>query len=248
MVASRTKRRITYTFLSLVLILLGGLLVGLSGESVPDRLALPSGATGRIYWPEGYDVSFGDRGLVIALHGLRQTPEDALMVWQPVAERLNLIVLVPSGNAYEQGYTREPVDDRARIRELRDQMVNRYGVDPSRVYVAGFSRGGNYAIELGLKYPEVFPRVMCLYGLYNSVTTPIFEEGLSKDLYRQSHFYLITGHGDMTEASLRGFHRRLQENGIATKLHVFPNLFHVYPPNFPEFFRGVLRTWREVGR
>ena len=248
MVASRTKRRITYTFISLVLILLGGLLVGLSGESVPDRLALPSGATGRIYWPEGYDVSFGDRGLVIALHGLRQTPEDALMVWQPVAERLNLIVLVPSGNAYEQGYTREPVDDRARIRELRDQMVNRYGVDPSRVYVAGFSRGGNYAIELGLKYPEVFPRVMCLYGFYNNLNTPLFEKGLSENLYRQSHFYLITGHGDMTEASLRGFHRRLQENGIATKLHVFPNLFHVYPPNFPEFFRGVLRTWREVGR
>jgi hypothetical protein len=248
MVSCHTRRRITYTVLSFFTILFVGLLVGVNGESVPDRLDLPSGATGHLYWPEGYEVSFGERGLVIALHGLRQTPAEALAVWTPVAERLNLVVLVPSGNVYEQGYTREPVDDRVRIRELRDHMVARYGVDPARVYVAGFSRGGNYAIELGIQYPDIFPRVMCLYGFYNSVNTPILTEGLSENLYRRSHFYLITGHGDMTEKSLTAFHSTLKENGIATKLHVFPNLFHAYPPNFPEFFRDVLRTWRESSR
>jgi len=235
------------TYAVLVLLLLGGLFVGVNGESFPDRIALPSGASGRVYWPKDYDVSDGARVLVIALHGLKQTPEQTLEIWKPVSESLNLIVLTPSGSVYEQGYTREPVDDRVRIRELRDHMVAAYGVDPSQVYVAGFSRGGNYAIELGLKYPDIFPRVMCLYGFYNTINTPVLEAGISENLYNRSHFYLITGHGDMTEASLRGLYGKLQVAGISSKLKVFPNLFHAYPENFAGFFRGVLSTWKDAG-
>jgi len=244
MVSCSARRRITYTVLTLLL--LGGLFVGVSGQSLPDRIDLPSGATGRVYWPQDYDVADGDRVLVIALHGLKQTPEQALEAWKPVSEALNLIVLTPSGNVYEQGYTREPIDDRVRIRELRDHMVASYGVDPSQIYVAGFSRGGNYAIELGLKYPDIFPRVMCMYGFYNTVNTPLLEAGVSENLYDKSHFYLVTGHGDMTEASLTSFHMKLKTAGVSSKLHVFPNLFHAYPADFPGFFRGVLRVWKDV--
>jgi predicted esterase len=221
--------------------------VAVSGQQpLPNRLDLPSGANGRLYWPKAYDVEEGKRALVIALHGLKQTPEDAMSAWRPVAESLNIIVLTPSGNAFEHGYTREPIDDRVRIRELRDHMVKTYGVDPSQVYVAGFSRGGNYAIELGLKYPDIFPRVMCLYGFYNTANATLLETGMSEKLYEKSHFYLVTGHGDMTENSLRGFHLKLKDLGVSSKLHVFPNLFHAYPENFPAFFKDVLRLWKDI--
>lgn len=216
-----------------------------TGSERPNELRLSSGASGKLYWPKGSQDHDGERGLIIALHGLKQTPDQALQAWAPVAEALDLVVLSPSGNVYEHGYTREPIDDRERIRELRDQMVAKYGIDPDRIYLAGFSRGGNYAIELGLKYPEIFPRVMCLFGFYNSLNDPLLQSGLAENRYSRSHFYLVTGYGDMTESSLTEFYRRLGQNGIATKLYVFPDLFHAYPKDFPAFFKKVLLTWQK---
>ncbi len=245
MVSYQVRRRITYVCLTFCLFV--GLFVVVSGQSLPETIQLPSGATGYLQWPENYDVPKGDRGLVIALHGLRQTPLQTLAAWAPVSASLNLVILTPSGSVYAEGYTREPIDDRVRIRELRDHMVEKYGIDPSKVYLAGFSRGGNYAIELGLISPDVFPYVLCLYGFYNDANDPILKSGVSENLYDKSQFYLVTGHGDMTEASLRGVHRKLKDQGVFGKLHVFPNLFHAYPDNFPGFFKSVLKSWEDRG-
>lgn len=243
MVSYRRKRQITVCFL---LVCCVGLWAAVCGEVRPHRLDLESGASARLYWPQNYQLPSGERAAVIALHGMKQTPEETLLAWKTVAESLQILVVSPSGNTYEQGYTREPVDDRARIREIRNHLVSTYGIAEDKIYLAGFSRGGNYAIEMGLYYPKEFSRVICFYGFDNDANQPRLALGLSEGHYANSHFYLVTGYKDLTEPSLTKLYQTLSSGNIPSKLQVFPDLFHAYPRNFPVFFQKVLSEWKDV--
>lgn len=120
-----------------------------------------------LYLPEQKEHA----AIVVLLHGHGSNNDELLgltgapapfKVWLEIAERENLILLVPKGlsgadddlgwNDCRSDATGNPAsDDVAFIRQLISETVNRYGADARRVYVNGISNGGHMSIRLGLE-------------------------------------------------------------------------------------------------
>jgi poly(hydroxyalkanoate) depolymerase family esterase len=115
--------------------------------------------------------------LVVMLHGCSQTPDDFA-----VATRMNAFA---ESGVFAVAY---PAQSRAHnvakcwnwfrptdqsrgagepeiIASLTRDLVQRYGLDPGRVYVAGLSAGGAMAAILGHAYPDIYAAV----GVHSSV-------------------------------------------------------------------------------
>ena len=113
--------------------------------------------------------------LVVMLHGCRQTAESFAAGTRicRLAERAGFAVLLP-----EQAKTahphrcwhwhRDPAHSEApAVASLVATIVERHGIDPERVYLAGISAGAGLAAVLGIHYPTLFAAV----GLHSG---PVF--------------------------------------------------------------------------
>ncbi|RAP33591.1 hypothetical protein DID77_02895 [Candidatus Marinamargulisbacteria bacterium SCGC AG-439-L15] len=159
-------------------VFLGLVYLGIFFNSIPVdalTLKLKNGFSGKVYIPEQFDFSKPST-LIIALHGIRQSAESAYEKWQPVAKAYQMILLCPQGSDYIQAYRRSPVDDRQNIRQLRNKLMSLYPIKENDVWMVGFSRGGNLAVEMGVLYPKEFSKVICLFGFYNSFFNTTFKK------------------------------------------------------------------------
>lgn len=110
-----------------------------------------------VHLPTGYNGS-SPVPLVLSLHGRHGQGKDQakLSGFDDVADRNGFIVVYPdgvgkswnalhgTGKAEEQG-----VDDVEYIDTLIDDLMERYAIDPRRIYAAGMSNGGAFAHRLG---------------------------------------------------------------------------------------------------
>lgn len=119
----------------------------------------------------------------------------------------------------------------------------RLGIDPERVYVAGFSGGGRMASELALLYPDVFRGGIFLLGAGTfrpvpsterpgHVFLPAFPPPPPERLDRaRAHPYvLIGGEHDPNRRELQDLFFALREDGFARlEILVVPGLGHELP-------------------
>ncbi|WP_254453456.1 PHB depolymerase family esterase [Siccirubricoccus sp. G192] len=108
------------------------------------------------------------RPLVVVLHGCGQDAAGfaADAGWLALAQRLGVALLLPEqGNANNRGRCfnwYRPADVRRgggeamSIRQMLRAAIGRYGSDPRRVFIAGFSAGGGMAAAMLAAYPAVF--------------------------------------------------------------------------------------------
>jgi polyhydroxybutyrate depolymerase len=96
-----------------------------------------------------------------------------LLGFNRLGERDDFMVLYPdaAGPFWNDGRIdqnspsfRNGVDDVDFIERLVNHVVEEYGGDPERVYVAGFSNGGMMALRAGLDLPEMFAAVASVSG------------------------------------------------------------------------------------
>ncbi|MGH6890478.1 MAG: PHB depolymerase family esterase [Rhizomicrobium sp.] len=136
--------------------------------------------------PQGY-------GLVVFV-----MPWDAARLpdgWAPVLDERGLIFV----SAARSGNDQSAVGRREPLAVLSEQnVVQRYRIDPQRIYVAGFSGGSRVALRLALAYPDLFRG-----AVLNASSDPIGTAAVQlppKDLFRQfqerSHFVYVTGDRD----------------------------------------------------
>jgi predicted peptidase len=169
--------------------------------------------------------------VIIALHGMEQTARHAFNAWKGVADRMQMILLCPKGSDFQKGFSRKPTDDRKAFVRFLHYLDKKYKIDTSQSYLAGFSRGGNFAIETGVIYPNKFPNIICMFGFYNDFLTKILQDNRNRARFKRSRFYFITGKDDQTKESLKKGSKILNQYGIKTKVKTFPNLNHSYPSN-----------------
>jgi poly(hydroxyalkanoate) depolymerase family esterase len=117
------------------------------------------------------------RGLVLMLHGCKQTPEDFAVGsgMNRLAEAHRLIVVYPGQsrrdnpkacwNWFRPGDQARGAGEPAILAGLAQALAAEYAVPRGRVFVAGLSAGGAMAAVLANAYPEVFAAVGVHSGL-----------------------------------------------------------------------------------
>ena len=120
----------------------------------------------KLYVPSGYHGQA--LPLVVMLHGCTQSPDDfaAATRMNEFAETHSFLVAYPAqtfkanlGKCWNWFKASEQQRDRgepAIIAGLTHQIIETYGVDTRRVYVAGISAGGAMAMVLGMTYPDLY--------------------------------------------------------------------------------------------
>src|SRR5262249_41242701 len=113
----------------------------------------------------------GHYPLVVALHGGFGTPAEFERTsgLDAIADREGFAVLYPGGENHHWNDGRDnqymrPVDDVGVVRDLIEQMITKYPIDPDRVYVTGHSNGGDMAYRLGCELSDKLAAIAPVAG------------------------------------------------------------------------------------
>ena len=124
----------------------------------------------RLYVPSGYDPS-RPLPLVVMLHGCTQDPDDFAggTRFNEHAERAGVIVAYPEQTAqhnpqkcwtwFDPGHQSATAGEPAIIHAITREVMERYAVDSSRVYIAGVSAGGAMAVNTAAAHPNAYAAV-----------------------------------------------------------------------------------------
>ncbi len=130
-----------------------------------------------LYVPDSYDPTQATP-LVIALHGRTQTPTSMANMtdWNTLAEQEKFVVVYPEGidlqwNYYAgfPNYPADPHNDTEFLSALIADLSLDLNIDPTRVYLTGFSNGGFMVNRLACEAPDQ-------YAAFASVAGSAFEE------------------------------------------------------------------------
>jgi poly(hydroxyalkanoate) depolymerase family esterase len=133
-----------------------------------------------VYVPTSYTRS-QPMPLLVMTHGCQTTAEEQMRstLYNKVAEREGFIVLYPDVNPNEQGQPgplrncwqfplatnwHRGTGDPAAIAGMTRAVMDRWSVDPERVYMAGMSAGSFMTSIMAAAYPDLFAAVAIMAG------------------------------------------------------------------------------------
>ncbi len=153
----------------------------LAGQfEVPPEIGTSDEMRYLLWFPAGFEPG-DDVALVVFLHGSGDDDYDsrwltshglpAVVLFDGLPTHKPFVLLAPQaapGTSWEMDIQPEIV------MALIDDVITRYGLDPSRVSLTGLSMGGYGAWHLGTRYPDRFAAVASVSGSgYGSLELPV---------------------------------------------------------------------------
>ena len=121
--------------------------------------------------------------------------------WSSVLDARGIVFVTAAQSGNEQGV----VNRRAPLALLAEEnVVRRYPIDPSRIYVGGFSGGSRVAMRLALAYPDIFTGAFLNAGAdpIGDAAAPLPPDDLFARFQQSSRLYYATGALDLSSLGM----------------------------------------------
>jgi dienelactone hydrolase len=113
--------------------------------------------------PPGYDPK-KPTPLIIGIHFTGGTGPQARNLLRAATRKLGCLLACPTGLTGRKRGWMFTEKERDLHRETVRAMRRRFHVDPSRIVLVGWSRGGHASWDLGVRHPDVFAGIMPVVG------------------------------------------------------------------------------------
>ncbi|MFH1854570.1 MAG: prolyl oligopeptidase family serine peptidase [Candidatus Omnitrophota bacterium] len=140
-------------------------------------------------------LSGGGSSVLVCLAGWGVKVEDDINVWKFPAEKNNFLLILPQLNHPNIRTSKDHLQVESFIFSIVDKVLEQYPVDEGRIFIAGTSAGGMMAIDLALKYPDIFSGIGVICGARLTRSNG-FELGRFLKNAKEQKFYIIHGEND----------------------------------------------------
>ena len=122
---------------------------------------------------------------LVLLGGSGKEPKEVVRPWLEWAKQNHFLILVPSVIPREGSV---PTDVDRWLFEIKEEVGQRYRINPSQILLTGVEEGAHYAAYLGLNYPKEFSRAVLVRrawaGPFEKLMRPV------SDARKQIPFYV----------------------------------------------------------
>jgi hypothetical protein len=121
--------------------------------------------------------------------------------WASVLDARGIVFVTAAQSGNEQGV----VNRRVPLALLAEEnAVRRYRIDPSRIYIGGFSGGSRVAMRLALAYPDIFTGAFLNAGAdpIGDAAASLPPDGLFARFQENSRLYYATGAQDLSSLGM----------------------------------------------
>jgi enterochelin esterase-like enzyme len=216
----------------------------------------------RVYLPPCFAPALGPYPMIVALHGkpfsethwddlgLDETAEAGIVRgdWPP-----SLIVMPRVPEPLFSNTDGGPGSYEQELLEgLLPAIEVRYPIDNARMALAGISRGGVWALEIGLRHPEIFGSVAALSPALSLNRARLEYDPLRLDTWPgplPTRVFLAAGESDWARASTESLARLLQNAGVPPDLLLVPGGHEsmVWEDSMRPMLESITAEWGEGG-
>lgn len=192
--------------------------------------------------PEGYHKG-KSYPLFVALHGWGGNNDWFRMYW--TSERLSkefiLVYMQSSQVVKTNGYCWDDIAKaRQEIRGMYDTVLKQYAVDQDKIYIGGFSQGGKTSLDIAFEQTLPIKGFVLLCpggGIPEALTNPAAIKQAQQTKLRA---VIITGDKDSSLKEQKEVIAILKQSGIPYRFTINPNMYHFFPPDFPNQLDNAL--------
>lgn len=208
-------------------------------KTVPTRLDIVPGSETAAPYP-----------LLIALHGNNSSAQLSADYWRPAGQQ-GWYVSLPMSTQTASSDTARWDDDEWTVRDVQrhyQEIIAQQPINSHQIIMGGFSMGGRQALALGLSGAIPASGIIAL--------GPALGGGLERWLpylpgagQRGMKICLIVGDKDSPEfiyEPAQQLTEHFRQHGIPCQLRIYPEMGHVYPPDFATVLPDIL-AWMQTG-
>jgi predicted esterase len=183
--------------------------------------------------------------LLLALHGNAANAQGSVEYWESAVDQGWLTALLQSSQInMPDRYVWNDLELGAQEIEAHYQELSKnQQIDPARVIVGGFSKGGEMAIWLALN--EVIPLTGFIavnpggpYIQDIEQWKPLLEECQTRT---ELHGFFLVGEKDASIDNIKALHKLLNAQGLTSELVVAPEIGHDFPADFDQILARALK-------